>query len=118
MRWPLDARTGWPVGDAAVFLDLSAQDFGADGAVIDAAGNLWNAQWGAGRVACYDPTGAYVTEVRVPTPQASCPAFGGPDLSTLFITTAADGLPDDPLAGQTFATPTAHRGQAEHQVIL
>ena len=118
MRWPLDAQTGWPMGDATVFLDLSGQDFGADGAVIDAGGTLWNAQWGAGRVAAYAPDGRLVTTVTVPTPQASCPAFGGADLSTLYVTTAADGLPGDPLAGQTFSIATAHRGQAEHRVIL
>ncbi len=117
MRQPLDAADGWPVGEAEVFLDLSAEDFGVDGAVVDAQGNLWNAQWGAGRVACYSPEGALIETISVPTPQSSCPAFGGADLSTLYITTAAEGV-DTPPAGQTFTAPTGTVGQREHQVIL
>ena len=34
-----------------------------DGAVTDAEGNLWNAQWGAGRVACYAPDGQFLRSV-------------------------------------------------------
>lgn len=117
MRQPLAAADGWPEGAAEVFLDLSAEDFGVDGAVVDAKGNIWNAQWGAGRVACYSPQGVLTEVVEVPTPQASCPAFGGADLSTLYITTAAVGVDRAP-AGQTFVTDTTATGQREHQVIL
>ncbi|MBT2132426.1 SMP-30/gluconolactonase/LRE family protein [Aliiroseovarius lamellibrachiae] len=117
MRQRLD-KTGWPVGTPEVFLDLRNQEFGADGAVIDAYGNLWNAQWGAARIACYDPSGKLIESQPVPTPQASCPAFGGLDLSTLFVTTAADGITGDSMAGKTFAIQTNTNGQPEHQVIL
>lgn len=117
MRQALDATEGWPLGAPEVFLDLSGEDFGVDGAVVDAKGNLWNAQWGAGRVACYSPKGALLETISVPTPQSSCPAFGGADVSTLFITTAAEGV-ETPPAGQTFTAPTTTVGQREHQVIL
>lgn len=117
LRQPLAVQSGWPEGEAEVYLDFSTEDFGADGAVVDTDGNLWNAQWGAGRVACYSPKGALLASVSVPTPQSSCPAFGGADLSTLYITTAAEGLGRSP-AGQTFAAPTSVVGQREHQVIL
>ena len=118
MRWVLDPETGWPLGQPHAFINLVAQSFKADGAVIDADGNLWNAQWGAGRVACYNPEGTLIDTVDLPTPQASCPAFGGPEMKTMYVTTAADGLPDDPHAGQTFAVATPYRGQAEHKVIV
>jgi len=117
MRQPLDAEDGWPVGKAELFVDLSAEDFGPDGAVVDADGNLWNAQWGASRVACYSPAGEFLRAVAVPTPQASCPAFGGADLATLYVTTAADGGLPAP-AGQTFAIADVACGQKEHQVKL
>ncbi len=117
MRQALDADDGWPVGKPDLFLDLSAEDFGADGAVVDANGNLWNAQWGASRVACYSPDGVLLQEIAVPTPQVSCPAFGGAGLMTLFITTAADGDLPEP-AGQTFAIATNSVGQSEHQVEI
>ena len=117
MRQPLGAADGWPEGAAEVFLDLADEDFGADGAVVDAKGNFWNAQWDASRVACYAPDGTLLETISVPTPQASCPAFGGTDLSTLYVTTAADGV-EDGEAGKTFAIETNARGQREHQVIL
>lgn len=116
MKQPLD-REGWPVGAARPHIDVSNEDFGADGSVIDAAGNLWNARWGAGQVACYDPAGTLIRTVSVPTPQASCPAFAGAGLTDLHITTAADGL-SDPRAGKTYLIPSAGLGQAEHKVIL
>lgn len=117
MRQPLDADTGWPVGEADVFVDVSGEEFGADGAVVDVAGNLWNAQWGAARVACYAPDGRLIAQVDVPTPQASCPAFGGAALDWLYVTTAAVGDVPAP-AGQTFAMKLNVTGQAEHQVQL
>ena len=109
----LDAD-GWPAGEAETFVDLRAEELNPDGAVVDAAGNLWNAQWGAGRLACYAPDGTFLRAVSVPTSQTTCPAFEG---TTLYVTTAADGL-DDPAAGLTYAADVGIAGQREHQVIL
>lgn len=121
MRVALDSD-GWPDGSASVYLDLSAEDFGPDGAVVDAAGNFWNAQWGASRVACYAPDGAFVKAIEIPAKHATCPAFGGPDLSTLYCTSATSGLnaPDDqdPGQGRTYEIAGFGPGQKEHQVIL
>lgn len=117
MRQKLAEKDGWPVGDPEVWLDLSAGDWGPDGAVIDAAGNFWNAQWGANRVACYAPDGTLTQIVAFPAAQTSCPAFGGADLKTLFCTSAADGQTGED-EGKTFATPVDATGQAEHQIIL
>lgn len=116
MAQPLDAD-GWPVGDAVPFIDVSNDDFGADGSIVDADGNLWNAQWGAGRVACYGAGGTLIKTVQVPTPQTSCPAFGGADLTDLYVTTAADGI-DDPNTGKTYVITSVGKGQAEHQIVL
>jgi sugar lactone lactonase YvrE len=118
LRQRLSDADGWPVGEPETWLDLSGEPFGADGAVIDAEGHFCNAQWGAGRVARYDPQGRLVGHWPVPARQASCPAFGGADLATLFVTTAADGADDDPGAGRTYALQPGVTGQAEHRVIL
>jgi sugar lactone lactonase YvrE len=117
MRQKLAEKDGWPIGDPDVWLDFGDTTWGADGAVIDAAGNFWNAQWGANRVACYAPDRTLTQTIAFPAVQTSCPAFGGPDLKTLFCTSAAVGLigEDD---GKTFATSVDATGQAEHQVIL
>ncbi|MHA6344838.1 SMP-30/gluconolactonase/LRE family protein [Roseivivax sp. CAU 1761] len=110
---------GWPKGDPETFVDLSPEGLRPDGAVIDSRGNLWNAQWGAGRVACYNPEGKFMTAAGLAAGQVSCPAFGGPELNILFVTSAADGAPqDDPLAGVTFSVPMGFTGQREHRVLL
>lgn len=114
---------GWPVGAPEVFIDLSGEGILPDGAVVDAAGNLWNAQWGAGRVACYGPDGRFLKAVPMGARQTSCPAFGGEGLATLFCTTAREGmdaaaLAADPDAGKTFAVQGLGPGLPEPQVIL
>ncbi|MEL6641981.1 MAG: SMP-30/gluconolactonase/LRE family protein [Pseudomonadota bacterium] len=118
MRTGLDA-SGWPDGSFNVAIDLSDEDFGIDGAVVDVDGNIWNAQWGAGRVAQYAPDGTFLQAIPFPAKQTSCPAFGGTNLTTLYCTSATQGMdhpgPDD---GKTFAVPTTHTGQKEHRVIL
>jgi sugar lactone lactonase YvrE len=118
LRVALDDE-GYPDGKPALFADLTEAELNPDGAVVDAEGNLWVAQWGAGRVACYGPDGALLRAIAVPGVQASCPAFGGPGLSTLFVTTASVGLsPSGESDGMTFAVPSGTKGQKEHQVIL
>lgn len=122
MRVALDAA-GWPQGTPELYLDLTADPSGPDGAVIDAAGLMWLAQWGAGRVSAFAPDGALVRQVEFAAPHTSCPAFGGPGLTTLFCTTALQGMDAAaraayPQAGGTFALADVAQGQAEHQVLL
>jgi sugar lactone lactonase YvrE len=122
MRVALDAD-GWPAGEPELFLDLSADALNPDGAVIDADGTTWIAQWGASRVAAYAPDGSFLRAVEFPAPHTSCPAFGGPDLTTLFCTSARQGMD---AAALDRPTPTAadlrrprHRHRpAEHRVAL
>ncbi len=117
-RVALDAE-GWPQGRAEDWLDLTAEGLTPDGAVTDAAGNLWNAQWGASRVACYAPDGRFLKALALPTPQITCPAFGGAHLSRLLVTSAAEGRPDSDLsAGRTFAFDLEVIGRPEPRVLL
>ena len=120
MRVALDAQ-GWPVGEPSVYLDLSHDPSGPDGAVIDASGLMWLAQWGAGRVSAFAPDGTLVRHVAFEAPHTSCPAFGGPGLTTLFCTTALQDMDGaaraaHPNAGMTFAIEGVAKGQAEHRV--
>ncbi|NBN63945.1 SMP-30/gluconolactonase/LRE family protein [Microvirga tunisiensis] len=122
MRVALDA-SGWPASDPEVFLDLGAAGREPDGAVVDADGLLWIAEWGSAHVAAYAPDGSLVRTVPFDAPNTTCPAFGGPDLTTLYCTSARQGLTAReraarPLSGMTFAAPAIARGQQEHQVIL
>ena len=120
--WALD-KQGWPVGSPNVFLDLSQEGLRPDGAVTDAAGNLWIAQWAESRVAVYAPDGQFLSAHPLPTAHTSCPAFGGPDFRDLYVTSARQKLmPEDlanqPDAGRTFVLPRVGAGRAEPQVIL
>lgn len=79
-----------------------------DGGALDAEGGLWNAHWGGGRIVRYAPDGRLDRIVTLPAPQPTSCAFGGADLSTLYITSARDGLSavelgQHPLSGSLFA---------------
>ncbi len=123
MKVALDAE-GWPKGEPQLWLDLDRAGLNPDGAVIDAEGRFWNAQWGAERVACYGPDGVFLQAVETPgAPHASCPAFGGPGLSTLFVTTALEHMDAEararhPASGQTFTFPGVGKGLPEPQVLI
>ncbi len=119
----LDAATGWPIGSPELYLDLSGEGLSPDGAVTDADGNFWNAQWGASRVAQYGPDGRFLGAETFDATRISCPAFGGPDFGMLFATSAQQGLDvegrqAEPHAGMTFSRKVNVRGIAEPQVIL
>lgn len=112
-------KDGWPTGPAHVFIDLNDEGLNPDGAVVDADGCLWNAQWGASRVARYAPNGAFLSAIEFPASQISCPAFGGAGQQTLFATSAAEGLdPASPHDGSTFAKGVDAVGQPEHRITL
>lgn len=117
MRVALDGQ-GWPKGEPELYLDLSREALNPDGAVIDASGLMWLAEWGAGRVAAYAPDGTRVRCVSLDAPHTSCPAFGG---ETLFCTSALQGMDprtraNFPAAGQTFMVHGIAKGQVEYQV--
>ena len=110
---------GFPSGAAKVFIDTNAEELNPDGAVVDAAGNIWVAQWGAARVACYDPDGVFQTAIPVGGAHSSCPAFGGDDLSTLYVTSATQDIdPPYEMNGMTFVAQTHATGQEEHRILL
>ena len=78
-----------------------------DGLTLDAEGCLWLALWGTGELHRYTPDGTLDTVVRLPVSQVTSAAFGGADLSTLYITTGRENFtPADrraqPQAGDIF----------------
>lgn len=114
---------GWPKGEPSVFVDLRADGLNPDGSVIDSEGGLWNAQWGAGRVARYGPDGQFDRALAVGAERSSCPCFGGEGLGRMIVTTAQQGmspeaLAADPMSGQTFEVAPGATGIAETAVVL
>jgi sugar lactone lactonase len=125
MRVALDPATGLPTDGPGVVHDANdgPEDAGLDGAVTDADGLVWVARWGGGRVTSFRPDGSVAREVAVPARQATCPAFVGPNLDRLLVTTAYEGLDGaaraaDPQAGRTFVLDVAARGREDPPVRL
>jgi sugar lactone lactonase YvrE len=90
---------------------------GPDGSCVDAEGFLWNAEWGAWRIVRYAPDGRLDRVVEMPVAQPSACMFGGPDLATLYITSAwedlsAEARAKQPLAGGLFAFEPRVKGLA------
>ncbi len=114
-RWDCDPGSG-AISNRRIFVEVPAATGMPDGAAVDADGFVWIAHWGGWRVVRYDPEGRIDRVLMVPVSQPSCPAFGGPDLRTLYITSAAIGVAEparEPLAGGLFAVEVGVTGLAE-----
>ncbi len=86
-----------------------------DGMTVDAAGDLWVAVYGGGRVHRYSPEGKLLQALPVPAAQSTCCAFGGPGLSRLYVTTATEGWSHErrraePAAGLVYRLDTDATG--------
>lgn len=95
------------ISNKRVAVEINIDGF-PDGMAIDAEDKLWTALWGGHAVARWDPeTGELLQKITVDAPHVSACAFGGPDLKTLYITTARKGLNAEqleqyPLSGGLF----------------
>ena len=125
MIWRVEVHpdTGLPVGQPATFKQF-AQDEGApDGAVIDADGNIWIAAWGASAVYAMAPNGRRLETCGLPVSQPTCPAFFGPALTELAVTSArenmsAEAIAAEPMAGSVLKLRRCVRGKREPFVRL
>lgn len=102
-----------------LFLQLGGEEGNPDGMTTDSEGGIWIAQWGASKVTRRDAAGNILQEVDLPCSQITSCAFGGSELRTLYITTAAQGLTKDqlqnePLAGGLFAVELDIAGLEAH----
>ena len=123
LRVETDPATGLPIGEWSLFADVSEGRGYPDGAVVDSEGYLWNAKWGGSCVVRHAPDGSVDRIIELPASQVTCPAFGGPELKTLFITTAnknmsAEQLAAEKVAGGLFAIDVDVAGQPEAFIAL
>lgn len=83
-----------------------------DGLAVDAEGHVWSCHWGGSRITRFAPDGSVERTLPVPTALVTKCAFGGPDLTTLYITTASQGRDPhvDLMAGHLFTVETGIKG--------
>jgi sugar lactone lactonase YvrE len=91
-RFDYDPDTG-ESANRRVFarIEPTATDRGRpDGAAVDVEGCYWSSLYEGSRIRRYDPDGKMMADYPVPALNTTMPAFGGPDMKTLFVTTARD----------------------------
>jgi sugar lactone lactonase YvrE len=85
------------------------------GLARDAIGGFWAGSSDSGRIARWDDRGVQTLELEVPVARVTSVAFGGPELSTLFIASGREGVAEHqlatyPLSGSLFGIETATKG--------
>ena len=122
-RFDYDVARG-TVGARRTFARAPARSAGEpyggrpDGAAVDALDRYWSAQYEGGRVLGYTAQGELCAVIDVPAARPTMVAFGGPDLRTLYITSAREGATADelaqyPAAGGLFAVRLDAPGRPE-----
>lgn len=118
--YDLDPQTG-DISNGRPFLQLKEDEGFVDGAAVDQDGGYWFANVTAGRLRRYLPDGTLDRIIELPFSNPTKPAFGGPDMRTLFITSTQLPLPaiTPPTApnGPVYAVDVDVAGIAETQLF-
>jgi len=85
-----------------------------DGMCTDVEGRIWIAHWDGGRVSCFSPDGRLERSIALPASRITSCAFGGGDFDRLFVTSSAQGVEHEPLAGALFEVDAGTRGVAPY----
>jgi len=114
-----DADTG-TIANRCTLIEIDPRDGLPDGLTVDAEGGIWVALFGGGALRRYDADGTLVAAIPLPATNPTCPAFGGPQLDTLYVTSARhrltpDQLAAEPLAGALLELDPGVRGLPAHR---
>ena len=104
------------LSDQRVLITVPEDVGSPDGMTVDAAGDLWVAVYGGGRVQRHSPDGVLREVFSVPAPQSTCCALAGPGLNLLYVTTATENYTDEqrraePAAGLVYRLDTDATGR-------
>jgi sugar lactone lactonase YvrE len=116
-RFDFDLDSG-TLHNQRIFVQLPEGAGSPDGATVDAEGFLWSATYDGGCVTRYAPDGSTDRVIKMPVQRPTSCAFGGEDLSILYVTSASLGLTekqrlDAPLAGGLFGIDAGVTGLPE-----
>lgn len=120
--WRIEVRGRRPASTGEVFLRFDETEGYPDGVTIDSEDCLWVALWDGWGLRRYAPDGTLLTEVAFPCSRVTKVAFGGPELTTAFVTTACTGLDpqaleQQPEAGGLFAFEAPAPGRLTPSVL-
>ena len=106
------------LGQVQVFVQVPEEEGFPDGLTVDSEGYLWSCHWDGWRITRYSPTGEVDSVIPMPVPRPTSCCFGGPELKTLYVTSASIGLSaaklaDAPQSGQIFAVELNVKGLPE-----
>ncbi len=117
--WAYDFDPGsGAIANRRVFAEVPEGAGYPDGLTVDSEGYVWSAVWDGWRIVRYDPSGRIDREVVMPVQRPTSCMLGGPDLKTLYVTSAsihldAAALERGPLAGGLFALDVETAGLPE-----
>jgi sugar lactone lactonase YvrE len=86
-----------------------------DGSAMDAQGYVWNARWGGHCLIRFAPDGRVDRIVEVPLSHPTSCVFGGPDMTTLFVTSARPASDALELDGCVISVETGIEGKVSHR---
>lgn len=101
--WRIPLEHGACAKSGEPFIHLNDDEGFPDGVVLDAEGCLWVALWDGWGVRRYAQNGRLLLHVTFPCSRVTKVAFGGPDLRSVYVTTARAGLDEAELARQPLA---------------
>lgn len=98
-----DAHSGSLTNRRPIIDTNTVVDASPDGMAIDVNGRLWIAFCHGGCVVCFDPqTGQAVETIAFPCVETTAVAFGGPDMTDLYVTTGIHASKKEEHAGRLF----------------
>ena len=113
-------RASGAISNRRILLSPEGDEGKPDGMTVDAEGCLWSARWDGARLVRLDPKGEELLRVDFPVRNVSCLAFGGADLTDIFVTTASAGNPaaNGELSGSLFHLNLGIKGCPEFRSAL
>lgn len=109
--WAFDVGDDGALSGRRPFVRFEDPEWGhPDGMAADAEGGVWICHWDGGRITRFAPDGTVDQAIAMPVSRVTKCAFGGPDLRTLYVTTARIGREDEAGAGDLYRLDPGIRG--------
>jgi sugar lactone lactonase YvrE len=121
-RYAFNTASG-ALGDRQIFANTSSLTGIPDGLRVDSAGDVWCAFWDGAHVTRFSPDGTVAEQLPVPVLRPTSVAFGGPDLRTMYITSASIDHTGDqrarwPLSGSVLRHDVEVPGRPPNHFLL